>query len=80
MTYGDFKGLQAEYDSKHTLYVKPYGDQLKLTIDPANRHNGTEVLDGLLPRTYSTVGAAKGAATKLLDDGLIWKEIEPAKN
>lgn len=80
MEFDCFKGLQAEYDSEHTLYIRPCGNQLRLTIDPAFRHNGTQVLDGLLPRTYKTVGAAKGAVTKLLCDVLIWKEIEAKVN
>lgn len=72
----DFNGLQAKYDNEHTLYIKSCGNRLQMTIEPAYRFNGTQVLDGLLPRTYGTVGAAKGAATKMLADDLIWQEIE----
>jgi hypothetical protein len=47
-----------------TLYLTYIDCEWRLTIEPANRNNGTQSYDGWFPRTYSQVSAAKAAVTR----------------
>lgn len=48
--------------------------QFRLSVEPANRSNGTQSFDGWFPRFFSKPRSAKSALTRFLGESLDWQE------
>ena len=73
MTTQPLKTQQLAGDTLHLHYT---GNEWKLTIEPAYRHDGTAKYDGWFPRYYSRASSAKAAVTKNLGGGWVWMNTE----
>ncbi len=70
-----FKTLKTNYpNDEHTFFIAASGEGYKLYVDPPNRHNGTQSLDGYYPRYFKSVRAAKSSLTKYLGKPPPWQE------
>jgi len=76
MPESQFPGLICRYNKDFTFCILPEGGEFVATVEPEFRPNGTQSLDGLLPRRYKTLRGAKAALGRLLGSGLVWVEIE----
>ena len=57
-----------------TLFLNYVENEWILTIEPANRRDGTERYDGWFPRHYSKVSHAKVAVTKKFGREWQWED------
>ncbi|SHH52648.1 hypothetical protein [Ferrimonas marina] len=60
--------------SKETLFIRGDRKEVRMTVEPAYRFNGTQNHDGYFPRTYKRAQDAKAAATRYFGVGLEWVE------
>lgn len=74
-TMPHFTGLMCRCDERHTIFIKYQGGEFVASVEPANRLNGTQTWDGILPRYYKSVNIAKASLGKLIQPGLIWVPI-----
>ena len=75
-----FKGLKAEVSGRmhgisyrYTFYIRGSGLGLVLSVEPEFRRNGTETLDGILPRPYKRVQDAKAYITRQMGEDIKWE-------
>ncbi|TOA68048.1 hypothetical protein [Vibrio penaeicida] len=67
--------LKTQEIDGHRFYLSSRSDgKWLMTVEPAFRSNGTQSLDGWLPRYYSKVGSAKAALTKKLGSEWLWED------
>lgn len=67
------QALKTQQLNGETLYLTYMGSEWRLTIDPANRSNGTQSYDGWFPRNYSQVRSAKAAVTRKFGGEWKWE-------
>lgn len=68
------KRLKSNTEDGYTFFIEPDGDGYRLTVEPAFRRNGTQSLDGWLPRFYTKARFAKAALTKFQGKPVRWEE------
>lgn len=68
--------LIAKLDDGYTFYISPRGTGCVLSVEPANRFNGTQSFDGRFPRTYTKPQYAKAALTKYLGEAVNWERVK----
>jgi len=65
--------LIAHSGDEYTFYIEPCGSGCRLTVEPANRHNGTQSFDGWFPRLYTRPQDAKAALPRFLGEAVMWE-------
>ncbi len=70
----DTQPLKTQSIDGETLFLTYIGGEWRLEVEPAYRRNGTQNYDGWFPRTYSSIGAAKGAVTRVFGKEWQWQK------
>jgi len=70
----DTQPLKTQSIDGETLYLTHIGNEWRLEVEPAYRHNGTQNYDGWFPRFYTKASYAKAAVTKKFGPEWKWEK------